>query len=154
MKFIELRHSDINSVCSYITHAFSNNRQILTMYNNEDILEMRIKNKIECGIVCQTDTDIAGVITAITTNKKNYWAIGLLFVSEKYRNKDIGKKLVSHLGRAISEQYKARYKVNVSVSATNQPALSVFKYNGYNIEGEMKGIIPEDDMIVFGKIFD
>ena len=144
MKFIELRHSDINSVCSYITHAFSNNRQILTMYNNEDILEMRIKNKIECGIVCQTDTDIAGVITAI----------GLLFVSEKYRNKDIGKKLVSHLGRAISEQYKARYKVNVSVSATNQPALSVFKYNGYNIEGEMKGIIPEDDMIVFGKIVD
>lgn len=152
MNFFRIEDTDLDSVCSYIRNKFEDNQQVISMYQNSDFLKMRISNQIECGLVCEVDGEIVGVITSITSNKKGYWAIGVLYVSNQYRNQGIGKKLVAELEKNIYEKYLSDFKINIYVNESKKIVLSLLKSLEYDIEGKIRGLVKEDNVIVLGKI--
>lgn len=152
MNFFRIEDTDLDSVCSYIRNKFEDNQQVISMYQNSDFLKMRISNQIECGLVCEIDGEIVGVITALTSNKIGYWAIGVLYVSNEYRNQGIGKKLVAGLEKNIYEKYLSDLKINIYVNESEDIALSLLKTLKYDVEGKIRGLVKEDNVIIFGKI--
>lgn len=152
MNFFRIEDTDLDSVCNYIRNKFDDNQQVINMYQNPDFLKMRISNKIESGLVCEADGKIVGVITAITSNKKGYWAIGVLYVSNQYRNKGIGKKLILELEKNICEKYLSDFKINIYVNESKKDVLSLLKSLKYDIEGTIRGLVEKDNVIVLGKI--
>ena len=152
MKFIKLGDTNFDNMCQYIQENFANNHQILSMYQQQNMVKMRIENNIEIGIVCEIDDRIVGIATAITSNKKNYWGIAVLYVSESQRNRGIGKKLIKELERHIYESSLSKYKENISVNETNKEGLALLESMEYMREGRIVGLIPDDNIIILGKI--
>ncbi|MDR1774244.1 MAG: GNAT family N-acetyltransferase [Clostridioides sp.] len=152
MNFLRIENIDLDRVCNYIKNKFEDNQQVINMYQSKDFLKMRIRNEIECGVVSEVDDEIVGVITAITSNKKGYWAMGVLYVNAQYRNKGTGKKLVMELEKDICEKYESDFKMNIYVNEAKEITLSLLKSLEYDIEGKIRGLSEEDNVIVLGKI--
>ncbi|MDC7279318.1 GNAT family N-acetyltransferase [Butyrivibrio fibrisolvens] len=152
MEYKNFLECDMDSVCEFILDNHRNNQQVVSMYTFSRMVSERLRGNIETGIACIADGKVVGVITAITANKQNYWAIGVLYVDEEYRNKGIAKSLVEELEKSIAENCHSNFKVNISVNKSNEPIAKVFDYKDYLVEGCIKGLVSEDDMVIMGKI--
>ncbi len=76
----------------------------------------------------------------------------VLYVSNQYRNKGIGKKLILELEKNICEKYLSDFKINIYVNESKKDVLSLLKSLKYDIEGTIRGLVEKDNVIVLGKI--
>lgn len=101
--------------------------------NEEKKIKKRIKSRKEIFLVAELDDKIVGLIDGYIIEsihfKENVAYLDHLCVDEKYRNNDIGSKLIEEFSK-ISKTKGAKY-IKLNAFENNEPAVNLYNKQGF-----------------------
>ena len=99
----------------------------------EKIIKKRIKSRKEIFLVAEIDNKIVGLIDGFIIEsicyKEKVAYLDHLCVDEKYRNNDIGSKLIDEFSKK-AEKKGAKY-IKLNAFEENIPAVSLYRKHGF-----------------------
>lgn len=138
----KMEHRDIKSVAEL-------ERQCFSRPWSERSLERETDNPDSLFLVYEKDQEIIGYIGMyLIVDEADITNIA---VSERYRGKGYGKKLlIEAANRIFAEGYQA---MTLEVRKSNRPAICLYERAGFQIEGERKKFYesPTEDALIMWK---
>ena len=104
-------------------------------------IETEINNEFATVLVCELDCKVVGYVYAI--NLIDNFDLLSLFVSEDYRNNNVGKMLVTKLQETVKDK-----PILLEVSDKNINAINLYNKTGFEIINVRKKYYEDSDALI------
>ena len=104
-------------------------------------IETEINNEFATVLVCELDCKVVGYVYAI--NLIDNFDLLSLFVSEDYRNNNVGKMLVTKLQETVKDK-----PILLEVSDKNINAINLYSKTGFEIINVRKNYYEDSDALI------
>ncbi len=121
----------------------------ISVEEEKEWITARLENDREIFLVAEMDVELVGMLVFQSPQRKRLSHTGTfgMLVDKRYRGQGIGKALIEEL-LSWAKQNPHIQKVSLSVFATNEPAIALYKKMGFSVEGrKVKEYKVNDDYV-------